>query len=72
MILPTSAFRVNFATVITVLLKDSDSTNTGEVCEPGGKTREMLCEPTGGGEMGGSTCIITILLLIVVFLQTAS
>ena len=31
----------------------------------------MLCEPQGGGEMGGSTCI-TILLLLVVFLQTAS
>ena len=32
----------------------------------------MLCEPNGEGEMGGSTCIITVLLLTVVFLQTAS
>ena len=52
-------------------MKDSDSANTGEVCEPGGKTREMLCEPSRG-EMGGSPCIITVLLLMVVFLQTAS
>ena len=72
MILSTSAFHVNFATMITILLKGSDSTNTREVCEPGGKTREMLCEPSRGREMGGSTCIITVLLLMVVFLQTAS
>ena len=29
----------------------------------------MLCEPSGGGETGRSTCIITVLLLMVVFLQ---
>ena len=30
---------------------------------------EILCEPSGGGGMGGSTCIITVLLLMRVFLQ---
>ena len=72
MILSASLSHMKFCTGIDILLKDSDSRNTGEVCEPGGKTREMLCEPSRGGEMGGSPCIITVLLLMVVFLQTAS
>ena len=72
MILSASLSHMKFCTGIDILLKDSDSRNTGEVCEPGGKTREMVCEPSRGGEMGGSPCIITVLLLMVVFLQTAS
>ena len=72
MILSASLSHMKFCTGIDILLKDSDSRNTGEVCEPGGKTRETLCEPSRGGEMGGSPCIITVLLLMVVFLQTAS
>ena len=71
MILSASLSHMKFCTGIDILLKDSDSRNTEEVSEPGGKTREMLCEPSRG-EMGGSPCIITVLLLMVVFLQTAS
>lgn len=48
--------------MINILWKGSDSTKHRKVCEPGGKTREMFCEPRGGGEMGGSTCIMTVLL----------
>ena len=32
----------------------------------------MLCEPSGGGDMGGSACKITALLLMVDFLQSVS
>ena len=47
----------NFTTVINVLLKVSDSTK-----HKGGLGTFLL-------EMSGSTCVITILLLFVVFLQ---
>ena len=44
--------------------------STGEAWEPGGKARERPCQSREGGEMRGSTCVIAMLLLMVVFLQT--
>ena len=41
----------SFPLTISLCLMTPQS--TGEVCEPGGKTGEMLCEPSGGCFEGG-------------------